>query len=118
MSPLTKYGEEALEKVRDQYWADEFAVCRLCRGRCCKSQFATLILNRGEETLFDPSMIMDDGHRQWIHLPCPHVTEDGACSIYPDRPANCRLWPFENTSVSGCMLVAFRQPFGSMRIGV
>ena len=103
----------------------ESLICELCGGRCCQSPLTVLILNRGDEALFADTMpIHDDGHRQWVQLDeapnhrCPHLADGWACSIYERRPANCRLWPFANTCVSGCMLVAFRQPYGQIRVGL
>lgn len=45
---------------------------------------------------------------------CPHLV-GGRCSIYQKRPFNCRGWPFAETDIGGCMLVAWRHGFGTVR---
>jgi Fe-S-cluster containining protein len=103
----------------------ESEICRLCGGRCCQSRLTVLILQRGEDGLFTDLMpVHDDGHRMWVQFDetangrCPHLADGWVCSIWDRRPANCQAWPYPNTSVSGCPLVAFRQPYGQIRIGL
>jgi len=69
-------------------------LCQGCQGACCKA----LLLNpKGtgkldEEFLKTRGLKTDTDGRIIIPHKCQHLTEDGLCDIYEQRPAACRLY--------------------------
>lgn len=86
--------------------------CFECGGRCCSfeglnihfGEAATLdelIEQYDEEILRRPSgktpnmqffLEWDKPHRAFLRYKCEHLTDDGLCEIYDDRPDICRSW--------------------------
>jgi Fe-S-cluster containining protein len=100
----------------------EQKLCRICGGRCCGAPMGKLFLYKGDAQAFDgklPIHTQSDGRICWVDLTegpdrkCPNLV-DGRCSVYRKRPYNCQHWPYANTSVNGCMVIAWRQQFGEV----
>ncbi len=103
----------------------EQKICRMCGGRCCQYPMTQLWLKPGEDALFKDTCLpfhprgdgSGNGFVDFRDSPdkrCPHL-RDGRCSIYRKRPFNCKGWPFLETDIGGCMLVAWRRGFGTVR---
>ena len=101
--------------------------CHRC-GRCCSNLLAEdrgvlrgLTLLPGERELFPQPLVkpaVGVGRRphgrgfritayQLTEDTCPHL-EEGSCSVYPERPASCRQFPFSLR----------RGPEGKVQVGV
>jgi len=96
-------------------------VCLECGGFCCKfhmypKEGTSKRCREYHDVRSEPTMQHD---KYWIMRSlCPHVTEEGLCSIYEDRPQFCRDFP-EKRSVTDwyyfCEL--YRQMPGKGEVG-
>ncbi|MCT8337380.1 hypothetical protein FKB36_07695 [Methanoculleus sp. Afa-1] len=86
---------------------DNLCVTRCPNQRCCK-QLSGLMLTRDEyETLFkshEENLLVKQSDDIYVITPrdgaaCPHLFQDG-CAVYPDRPLDCRLYPYMMTGVA------------------
>lgn len=99
----------------------ENKICKICGGKCCQYPMTKIFLYKDEDKLFEGTglEVHDTGSRMYVDLQeapdrrCPHL-KDGRCVIYKKRPYNCQYWPFVETSVTGCMLIAYRRGFGNV----
>lgn len=73
-------------------------VCRGCTVNCCKRFYAVLLAD--EEHRFREESFQVDTPLGPVRAigsrdgkPCPFLGEDGLCTVYPQRPFDCRLWP-------------------------
>ncbi len=103
----------------------EQKICRMCGGRCCQYPMTQLWLKIGEEALFAGTCLpfhqSEPGRGGYVNFEespdkkCPHLSPEGRCLIYRKRPWNCQHWPFAETELAGCMLIAWQRSFGSVR---
>lgn len=72
-------------------------VCSRCENNCCLRFYAVLLPDEENEfegfssevqTPLGPVRTLGRPGR-----PCPFLTDDMRCSIYPRRPLDCRAWP-------------------------
>ncbi len=96
---LPDLHEEAFEKVD----------CLTC-ANCCKNyspRFKTpdikrisKVLGLKESVLIDTYLEIDsDGDFVLKTKPCPFLEADNTCSIYEDRPSDCRRFPYTDEDV-------------------
>lgn len=96
---LPELHEQAFEKVN----------CLSC-ANCCKNyspRFKTPDIKRiskvvgmRESVFIDNYLRIDEeGDYVLISKPCPFLGEDNFCSIYEDRPSDCRRFPYTDEDV-------------------
>lgn len=96
---LPDLHEEAFEKVS----------CLTCAG-CCKNyspRFKTPDIKRISKHLrmkegdFIETYLMLDTEGDYVlrSTPCPFLAEDNTCSIYEERPSDCRRFPYTDEDV-------------------
>ncbi len=86
------------DAVKELGFIDFGDICRDCKANCCRRFYAVLLPE--EEPLFKESSFnvptplgavkaigSKDGK------PCPYLSEDNLCKIYPVRPFDCKIWP-------------------------
>lgn len=99
LKQLPDFHEEAFEKVN----------CLTC-ANCCKNyspRFKTpdikrisKVLGMKESGFIDTYLEIDsEGDYVLKSKPCPFLGEDNACSIYDDRPSDCRRFPYTDEDV-------------------
>lgn len=73
-------------------------ICSSCQTNCCRKFYAVL-LPEEEEEFMDVSFTVNTerGEVRCIGSnfgkPCPFLSPEGMCTIYENRPLDCRLWP-------------------------
>lgn len=96
---LPSLHEEAFEQVD----------CLSC-AQCCKNyspRFKTPDIKRISKTLSMKESVFIDTYLNIDHegdyvlksKPCPFLGSDNLCSIYEDRPSDCRRFPYTNEDV-------------------
>ena len=96
---LPSLHEEAFEQVD----------CLTC-ANCCKNyspRFKTPDIKRISKTLSMKESVFIDTYLNIDHegdyvlksKPCPFLGSDNLCSIYEDRPSDCRRFPYTNEDV-------------------
>jgi Fe-S-cluster containining protein len=99
LKALPALHEEAFEKIN----------CLNCAA-CCKNyspRFKTpdikrisKLLKLKESVFIDTYLHLDtDGDYVVKSTPCPFLSADNYCSIYEDRPSDCRRFPYTNEDV-------------------
>lgn len=99
LKQLPLFHEEAFEKVN----------CLTC-ANCCKNfspRFKTpdikrisRVLGLRESVFIDTYLEIDiDGDYVLKTKPCPFLGPDNICSIYEDRPSDCRRFPYTDEDV-------------------
>ena len=99
LKQLPDLHEEAFEKID----------CLQC-ANCCRNyspRFKTpdvkrisRLLKMRESEFIDKYLIVDeDGDFVANAKPCPFLGEDNYCSIYEDRPSDCRRFPYTDEDV-------------------
>lgn len=73
-------------------------ICTNCHSNCCKRFYAVLLPE--EEEVFAEKSFAIETERGVVKCiganagkPCPYLDEKGYCTIYKERPLDCRLWP-------------------------
>lgn len=96
---LPKLHEAAFEKVD----------CLTCAG-CCKNysprfkvpdiKRISKVLKMKESTFIDTYLVLDkEGDYVLKQQPCAFLGADNMCSIYEDRPSDCRRFPYTDEDV-------------------
>ncbi len=83
--------------------------CTRC-GNCCRNggEYAWVYVNAAEQKALARRLGVSRGEflerwceqdRGWVVLrmdrpACPFLGEDNRCTVYEDRPTQCRTWPF------------------------
>lgn len=99
LQKLPELHEEAFEKID----------CLTC-GRCCKGyspRFKTPDIKRISKSLrlkegqFIEQYLLIDAEGDYVlqQTPCPFLGADNRCSIYEDRPSDCRRFPYTDEDV-------------------
>ena len=99
LKALPDLHEQAFEKVD----------CLTC-ANCCKNfspRFKTPDLKRIskllglKESVFIETYLMVDGDGDYVlrSKPCPFLGDDNFCSIYDDRPSDCKRFPYTDEDV-------------------
>ncbi len=99
LKQLPALHEEAFEKMD----------CLKC-ANCCKNyspRFKTpdikrisKVLQLKEGVFIEKYLrIDDDGDYVTVTLPCPFLGDDNKCSIYEDRPSDCKRFPYTDEDV-------------------
>ena len=99
LKELPELHEKAFEEID----------CLQC-ARCCKRyspRFKTpdikrisKILQLKESAFIEKYLRIDeDGDYVVVSAPCPFLGEDNRCSIYEDRPSDCRRFPYTDEDV-------------------
>ena len=99
LEKLNDFHEEAFEKIN----------CLSC-ANCCKNyspRFKTPDIKRISKTLkmkesgfIDKYLKIDDeGDYVLKSKPCPFLGENNFCSIYEDRPSDCKRFPYTDEDV-------------------
>lgn len=98
---------KALPEIHEE--AFEHVDCLSC-GKCCKSyspRFKTPDIKRISKSLrlkesqfIDQYLKIDEeGDYVLQQTPCPFLGSDNFCSIYEDRPSDCRRFPYTDEDV-------------------
>jgi len=96
---LPDLNEEAFEKID----------CLQC-ANCCKNfsprfktpdvkRISKLLRQRESEFIDNYLKVDDDGDYVLKTTPCPFLGADNYCSIYEDRPSDCRRFPYTDEDV-------------------
>jgi Fe-S-cluster containining protein len=83
--------------------------CLKC-ARCCKSysprfkgpdiKRISKILGLKETAFIEKYLVYDEeGDYVAVSTPCPFLEEDNKCSIYEDRPSDCKRFPYTDEDV-------------------
>jgi Fe-S-cluster containining protein len=65
-----------------------------CCGECCKFISANIDVSSSDAAwLAYHGVVFNEHGKALIPCRCLMLTEDNLCSIYEDRPANCRKYP-------------------------
>ena len=66
------------------------ATCEQCGGKCCRN----LLLKMANQTPYMRDWMelrgVVVGEHWFVNAPCQHLTLEGACAIYENRPQACR----------------------------
>jgi uncharacterized protein len=108
---LAKADKNAVLKAIPELHDEAFARidCLQC-ARCCKNyspRFKTpdikrisRLLQLRESVFIEKYLQLDeDGDYVAVSKPCPFLGEDNRCSIYEDRPSDCRRFPYTDEDV-------------------
>jgi Fe-S-cluster containining protein len=108
---LAKAGKHAVLKVLPELHEKAFEKidCLQC-ARCCKGyspRFKGPDIKRiskslrMKETAFIARYLQYDEEGDYVAVskPCPFLEENNACSVYEDRPSDCRRFPYTDEDV-------------------
>lgn len=65
------------------------ATCRACGGKCCRTMIFTNPPWQAMDFLLKTRAKKADAKHIIVASRCRHLSKDGTCRIYADRPAEC-----------------------------